>query len=143
MAFWINYALQHTHHGWRISIGLQAAPAVLLLLATSVMPYSPRWLVKRGRLREAETTLQRLRPAGVVAAELHEMKTSVQEEELMATADWSNILRGEGLRRLAIGCFLQTSQQLTGINAVIVRLNFTPPLSLSLFPANPPPSPFP
>jgi hypothetical protein len=47
---------------WRLPLGLQIAPGVLLALgAIFLLPASPRLLVLKGRYAEAETSLVKLR----------------------------------------------------------------------------------
>lgn len=36
---------------WRIPLGLQMAPAILLLVGAIFLPFSPRWLMLRGKPR--------------------------------------------------------------------------------------------
>lgn len=46
---------------WRIPVGIQMLPAVILGVGMFFMPYSPRWLVEVGRDDEAHATLAWLR----------------------------------------------------------------------------------
>jgi putative MFS transporter len=48
------------HLGWRWMFGLGAAPLVLLPLAWLVLPESPRWLARIGRLDHADKSLVKL-----------------------------------------------------------------------------------
>lgn len=45
---------------WRFPLAFQAVPALLLLAGSYWLPYSPRWLMQKGRFEEAEAVLKRL-----------------------------------------------------------------------------------
>ncbi|MCD7466867.1 Polyol transporter 5 [Datura stramonium] len=48
-----------THLSWRFMLGIGAIPSVFLAISVLAMPESPRWLVMKGRLREARTVLKK------------------------------------------------------------------------------------
>ena len=56
-----NYALSGlpSNINWRLMLGLAALPAVFVALGVLSMPESPRWLVVKGRYREAREVLIR------------------------------------------------------------------------------------
>ena len=56
-----NYAFARLplYLGWRVMLGIGAAPSALLALMVLVMPESPRWLVKNGRLADARAVLEK------------------------------------------------------------------------------------
>ncbi|XP_074573002.1 putative polyol transporter 2 [Curcuma longa] len=55
-----NYTFSHlrTSIGWRFMLGVGAIPSIFLASGVLAMPESPRWLVLRGRLREASLVLE-------------------------------------------------------------------------------------
>ncbi|TVT98210.1 hypothetical protein EJB05_56489, partial [Eragrostis curvula] len=56
-----NYAFSHLslRLGWRLMLGVGAAPSVVLALVVLGMPESPRWLVMKGRLGDAKAVLDK------------------------------------------------------------------------------------
>ena len=137
VAYLVGYALSRQRHGWRYMVGLGAAPAVLQFCLIVVLPESPRWLVKAGKVQEARVILRRVYGVGddgVVENVLRAIKTEISEEE--ATTDevstavegtrvqkWIIRIRnrsqelfhvGVNRRALTIACLLQGLQQLCG-----------------------------
>ncbi|RLM86456.1 putative polyol transporter 1 [Panicum miliaceum] len=66
-----NYAFARLplHLGWRVMLGIGAAPSVLLALMVFGMPESPRWLIMKGRLADARVVLDRIAETPAEAAE--------------------------------------------------------------------------
>ncbi|CAD6223350.1 unnamed protein product [Miscanthus lutarioriparius] len=66
-----NYAFARLplYLGWRVMLGIGAAPSLLLALMVFVMPESPRWLVKNGRLADARAVLEKTSATPEEAAE--------------------------------------------------------------------------
>src|SRR3954471_5145257 len=61
LAYFSNYCVTLAHLGnaeWRWEFGVAALPAALFLALLFVIPRSPRWLVKKGRIAEARTVLE-------------------------------------------------------------------------------------
>lgn len=63
IAFWITYATQYisSEWSWRAPFLIQIAPGLILLAGVFFLPFSPRWLVSKGRDKEALATLGKLR----------------------------------------------------------------------------------
>ncbi|RDD47752.1 Solute carrier family 2, facilitated glucose transporter member 12 [Trichoplax sp. H2] len=80
LAYLINYIFIDVANGWRFMFGLSALPAVFLAVSTYFLPNSPRWLLTRGRERDALTTLQKIRETNDVTTEFQLIKESLSAE---------------------------------------------------------------
>ncbi|KAJ2444561.1 hypothetical protein GGF42_006271, partial [Coemansia sp. RSA 2424] len=123
VAFWIDYGCHFikSDASWRIPLGIQLVPAVILFVAMIFMPYSPRWLVANDRIDEAQVVLARLRSGGDLSApevieELDEIKEAVRIDRETAVRSYADLLRTPIRRRIVLGIVIQALQQLTGIN---------------------------
>jgi len=112
--------------GWRVSYlcgGCFALAQHLSFLYT--LPESPVWLCEHGRRNEARTALVWLRDTDEVQGELAAIpeakaKACLGSGEWSARAAASSALSDPGFRKaLRLGCCLQATQQLTGINSVM------------------------
>src|SRR5581483_4892069 len=115
-AFISNYTLaMFASSNWRWMFGIGAVPALALCLSLLWIPESPRWLLQRGRQRQARTVLERLLPEGEV--------DEVTAEITRALADESGTYRellSQSLREpLVLTIMLAIIQQVTGINTVL------------------------
>ena len=122
---------------WRLPLCLQTVPALVLLISAPFLPFSPRWLLSKGREEECRATLARLRglPLNdkIVETEFLEIKASLTFDErtaqelhpgkkgfVLSLLKVQMLFTNKGLfRRLATGCILMFFQQFTGINAII------------------------
>lgn len=118
---------------WRIPVGLQMLPSVILQVGMFFMPYSPRWLVEKNRDEEAKKTLSYLRKqpedAPDVVIEYLEIKAEVMivREIEAARSDKARSKFGKfiqpyrelvstksNFKRLFIGCVVMFYQQFIG-----------------------------
>ncbi|WPG97487.1 general substrate transporter [Acrodontium crateriforme] len=117
----------HTPIAWRIPLALQFIFIVILFATVPWLPESPRWLVQKGRVEEAELVLADIEGTDIedpyVQTELSEIKFA-SEYEMNNKTRVRDLLRGrtgsEGgtcaLRRIFLGMGAQAMQQLSGIN---------------------------
>ncbi|KAG2017805.1 sugar transporter [Coprinopsis cinerea AmutBmut pab1-1] len=151
VSFWIDYGTNYiggTGEGqleaaWRIPLGLQLAPAVILGVGILFMPFSPRWLVNQGRDDEALTVLSNarglppdhelvqiefleIRAQYLFEKETQELKFPQYQDGTFASGfklgffDYVSLLRSKTLlRRVIAGSFTMFFQQWTGINAIL------------------------
>ena len=110
---------------WRWQL-LSGAPLALALCAAFLflMPFSPRWLMTRGREAEAREVLARLRAGedeAVVEAELdgiREACASMGGEDGAGGRFWEKLRERHVLWSIAIGVTAAIMQQWSGVNAV-------------------------
>jgi len=93
-------------------------------LAMIFCPETPRWLIVKGRVSQAEHSLRRLRGSrfaeDLLQEELEEIRqTTVLEQELAQSGEWRDMFRGNDLHRTmtALGCTLCHSA--SGINFLV------------------------
>ena len=103
-------------HAWRWMLGIGTFPGLLLAIGMTLMPESPRWLVKQGRERDARAVLAQIDPHGDADGALARLKTDLAAE---GQGTWSELLHRSLRPALMVGIGLAVFQQVTGINAVI------------------------
>ncbi|RDA91526.1 hypothetical protein CP533_4365 [Ophiocordyceps camponoti-saundersi (nom. inval.)] len=110
---------------YRIPLGLQIVPALVLTAGLLLLPETPRFLVKKGRNEAAGLSLSRLRRLDMthpaLIEELHEMMANHQYELTLGPDTYRDVFVGTPHlgRRTFTGCGLQMLQQLTGINFIM------------------------
>lgn len=123
---------------WRIPLGIQMAPAILLLVGALFLPFSPRWLMLRGREEECLDGLAKLRGRAADAPDIQLEFRALQAERLVEQEaakerygmndvtfkvsmwEYKRLLTTKPLlHRLMLGAGAQALQQWTGINAII------------------------
>ncbi len=71
-AYFVGEALMHVDGGWRWMLASAAVPAIIIVLARIGTPESPRWLMKKDRVDEANAVLQKVFGTGVSVDDLPE-----------------------------------------------------------------------
>ncbi|KAJ8469926.1 hypothetical protein ONZ45_g16725 [Pleurotus djamor] len=104
---------------WRTPSMIQALPSLLQVLLVSFAPESPRWLVSRGRDREALNTLAYYHGDGdendpLVQFEFNEIKNALADPKKASSSGYGALIATSGNRRrlliiVAIGFFSQWS----------------------------------
>jgi sugar porter (SP) family MFS transporter len=102
--------------GWRWMFAVTAIPSALFLLASLLIPESPRWLAARERSDEAFRILQRF---GGQSYAQHVMSDFAQISESRPKKAFFAELRTQGMPKLLVlGIVLAVLQQWCGINVI-------------------------
>ena len=102
--------------GWRWMFGVTAIPAACFLMASFLVPESPRWLAAKGRTGQAFQVLERLGGATYAQKVLDDFSAASYEQEgNFKLAD----LFADGMGKLLfLGVALAVLQQWCGINVI-------------------------
>lgn len=108
----------NNHWAYSIPFALQWFWVLIILPVMFFIPESPWWLVRKGRLEEAEQSLRKLASGKVdnVAARLAAIiETDRLEQELETGSTYMDCFRGANLRRTEISIGVYCTQVLSGI----------------------------
>lgn len=122
VAYFSNYLIGTFNLGaaeWRWKVGVSAFPALLFLLMLFRIPRSPRWLVEKGRVKEARDVLNTI--AGDAAeVELADIEESLASDRAAGSQPlFSRRYRIPVMLAFAVAFF----NQLSGINPILYYLN--------------------
>ncbi|PPJ57782.1 hypothetical protein CBER1_00118 [Cercospora berteroae] len=143
IAFWTTYGTYHMDNewAWRLPFLLQMVPADMVGVGICFLPFSPRWLVSKGRDEEALMTLSKLRQLPTIdqrvqlewleiraevalhkeiSAERHpHLQDGSRKSKIkLELASWGDLFRKGCIKRTHIGIMLFFFQQFVGINAL-------------------------
>jgi len=106
------------HPAWRWMFWMQVIPAAAFLIMLLIIPESPRFLVSRGRLAQAEKVLARIFGSAEAKRKVEEISRSLATDHHRPKL--SDLLDSNGkIRRIVwVGIGLAVFQQLVGINVV-------------------------
>ncbi|KAL8822821.1 MAG: hypothetical protein Q9191_006449, partial [Dirinaria sp. TL-2023a] len=125
---WVTYGFSYVAGpvAWRLPLAFQFLFIFVLYATVPWLPESPRWLMARGQVEEAEQIIADLENTAIddpwVITESKEIQYAVEFERENGVS-WWDLLRGRTgaaktstIRRLILGAGTQSMQQLAGIN---------------------------
>lgn len=131
-AFFSNYLILRLSHGdgalaqalrldvaaWRWMLGIATLPSLVFLLVLLSVPESPRWLLMRGREREARDVFKRCLGEAASESQVREVQAALAAEAGRERASPRELLNPALKLVMTIGIAIAILQQITGINAV-------------------------
>ncbi|MFJ5963214.1 sugar porter family MFS transporter [Bacillus sp. NPDC093026] len=115
----IGNLLGENPYVWRIMLPIAAIPAIVLFFGMLTVPESPRWLVTKGKNKEALHVLERIRTKGSAGAELQEIENAYKEEVEVNKATFKDLATPWIRRLMGIGIGIAIVQQITGVNSIM------------------------
>ncbi|XP_004234230.2 sugar transport protein 8 [Solanum lycopersicum] len=115
----VNYGTSMIHpHGWRLSLGLAAVPAIVLFVGSFVITDTPSSLIERGKDEQGKTVLKKIRGVNDVEVEYQEIVAACEQAKLVKYP-FRSLAKAASIPPLVIAILLQIFQQFTGINAIM------------------------
>ncbi|KAG7421215.1 Sugar transporter STL1 [Fusarium oxysporum f. sp. rapae] len=121
---WTNLGMSF-HHGsvtFRFPMAISGVFSVIIILTTPLLPESPRWLTKKGRVDRAREVLADLTETDANSVEVREAIREIETSLALAgEAKLKDIFTNGPLRlfhRMCLACAAQCFQQMSGINAL-------------------------
>ncbi|WP_024460944.1 sugar porter family MFS transporter [Marinimicrobium sp. LS-A18] len=118
LAFLSNYVIGLSIDdatAWRWMLGIEAVPAALFLALLFLIPYSPRWLVKKGRTLEAHDVLVKMGEPNV-EQELADIERSLVDDDNGAS---DRLFQRKYMFPIFCAWAIAMFNQLSGINALM------------------------
>lgn len=130
LSAWIGYGVyfisasgSKSSFPWRFPLAFQAAPALLLLAGSKLLPFSPRWLMQQGRHDEAHAILRRLHARKgediheQADKEFYQLKRQVEyDNQVQANVSAFEVFKSPGNRkRCLIAIIMMFFNMFTGV----------------------------
>ncbi len=115
IAYVSNYLLRDTGvEPWRWMLGVAGIPAFLFLVLLTVIPESPRFLIKIGRIAAARTILEKIEIVAV-DEEIEEINQSMARSENTK----QTLFTKQHIKPLTVAFLVAMFNQFSGINAIL------------------------
>ncbi|KAH8681796.1 general substrate transporter [Xylariales sp. PMI_506] len=125
-----------TEWGWRIPFAVQWVWPIIIVPFILFAPESPWWLVRKGRIQEAEAAMAKLSSKSIDPSHIHDavalmIETTELERSMTEGASYWDCFRGDNLWRTEIGCVAWLSQVLFGFGVTSYSTYFFEQAGLS------------
>ncbi|KAL3651042.1 Sugar transport protein 10 [Castilleja foliolosa] len=115
----VNYGTsQMKANGWRVSLGLAAAPAVIMTVGSIFLPDTPNSLIERGQKDEAHEMLIKIRGTSNVDEEYNDL-LEASEVSQKVEQPLRSIFERRYRPQMVITFLIPFFQQFTGINVIM------------------------
>ena len=115
MAFISNYLLRNMgEEPWRWMLGVEGIPAVAYFFLLFLVPRSPRYLIKIGKIAEARSVLHKIE-SGDIEAEIADIKSSLDKPGDKTV----KLFSGRFSKPITIAFLVAMFNQFSGINAIL------------------------
>lgn len=117
LAYFSNYVFDGVgKDNWRWMFASQAAPSLLFWLLLLMVPETPRWLMRKGRKKEAVEILENISDAASVEKEITAIGDTFHQE---AKTSFRLLFNKTYRPVLFLGIMIAIFQQVTGINSIL------------------------
>lgn len=120
IAYFSNYFISTVELAltdWRWMLGVEAIPATLFFLLLFTIPHSPRWLISKGREKEAIDVLTKVgTDDDNITKEVREIKASLDLEHHSIK---EALFQKKYMKPISLAIMIAVFNQLSGINAVL------------------------
>ncbi|PSC74048.1 H(+) hexose cotransporter 2 isoform B [Micractinium conductrix] len=116
----VNYAVRNWDKGWRLSLGLAGAPAIMLTIGGLILPDSPNSLIERGHKETGRKVLEKIRGTQEVDAEYEDMcDAALGSQKVGELQAFKNLTKRPYRPAAILAIVIPTFQQWTGMNAIM------------------------
>ncbi|HJO92625.1 MAG TPA: sugar porter family MFS transporter [Victivallales bacterium] len=120
LIFLSNSIISHYLQDWRLMLGVIVIPSIVMLIGVIFIPKSPRWLMLKGKEKDAKNVLESTRESDEeVEFVLTEIKESIKVDSSKKETGWTMLRKPYFLKVLFLGIFIMILTQFSGINAII------------------------
>lgn len=123
IATWIDYGFSSLAPTlpiwWRIPLGIQIVPAIILVVGCFYILPSPRWLAEKEQWDECLNVLTRLHGTEAAQIEFRQIRETIKLEREHSVGSYAELFNRRYRKRTLIAMATAGLQQLTGTNSIL------------------------